>query len=628
MSFSNINQQRDRLSTQTHKYNQCVLLFSTYYQLQNHKRGYENNLTSANIISQYIAEDVEMQNDIRNNIIDNNELVSSSDYAVNTMEIDEAIFYKCSCSFKDSESEAHIYNSSRIGSNTFTKAKLMKPGAKISNGKTVDALLKSKSSVKGHEYDVCPNGCRLYGINDDQESCVDCGKLQYKTDTEQSQISAASMKLMSVSDMFSQMLADPATRELLYYRANRESVAGQLTNIFDGENYKQLVQQGLFSNPDDIVIGYTNKYLLQLAILPGPKKSTHLNSFLIPIISEIKDLEVYDLVIKSNGVEVCHAKIHLLLASADIPAVADMTHIGSHASLFGCQICKTKGKAPDNRWHGMYFEDSSAPLRPLEDFKTGNPRNWKAHLQLDHCVPYQGDKFFYTRPDDTLSTTECPFFIPRASLVTIGNCITSLRPYIPVSFQGSFDNVFSKIDGTHAVDWLDFLLYIVYTLVVPFLPNRAVKTAVLSLVKGCALALQWMLTLELLNKMDVHLKHWHYYLSQQVQNKTISHSVFRPVQHYLVHIPFIVKQLGSLRCYSTRSMERVIGVFSKLIKSKCKSSRNASFLVERFTLHNYINIAISIQNEIDLIQPKLYGRESYMNLSNDPSGAQLWEPFH
>ncbi|OAD68524.1 C2H2-type zinc finger transcription factor [Phycomyces blakesleeanus NRRL 1555(-)] len=297
MSSSNINQQRDRLSTQTHKCNQCVLSFNTYHQLQNHKRGHENNLASANIISQSIAEDVEMQNDIRNDIIDDNGLVSDSDnnnqyYAVNAIEIDEVISYKCSCSFEDSEGEAHIYDSSIIGRNTFTKGELMsihfsqlvlqhrisraayrdivrfvntiildhdeimlEPEVKISHSKTVDALLKSKSSVKGHECDVCPNGCQLYGINDDQESCVDCGKPLYKTDTEQSQTPAASMKLMSVGDMFSQMLADPATRELLHYRANWESVASPLTNIFDGENYKQLVQQGLFSNPDDIIIG-------------------------------------------------------------------------------------------------------------------------------------------------------------------------------------------------------------------------------------------------------------------------------------------------------------------------------------------------------------------------------------
>ncbi|OAD66223.1 hypothetical protein PHYBLDRAFT_175516 [Phycomyces blakesleeanus NRRL 1555(-)] len=593
--------------------------------------------------------------------IDDSELISDSDYAMNAIEINKTISYKFGCSFEDSESEAHVYDSSRISSNTFRKAELMsihlsqlmlqyrisraayrdtvqfvntiiqdhdeimlELGAKISHGKTINALLKSKSSVKGHEYDVCLSGCQLYGINDNQESCVDCGEPRYKTDPEQSETPSASMKLMSASDMFSQMLADPATRELLHYRANRKSVAGQLTNVFDSNSYKQLVQQDLFSNPNDIAIElYTNGFVNQKK---GKSLYTIVHAVVFnldPSISEIKDLEVYGLVIKSNGVEVCRAKIHLLLASSDIPAVADMVHIGSHASLFGCQICETKGKSPDNRRYGMYFEDSSAPLQPLEDFKTGNPiiaRGIGKHMYNLITVSLTKEtKIFYTRPDDTLFTTEYPFFIPRTRLVTIGNCITS-----------SFDNIFSKIDGTRAVDWLDFLLYIVPTLVVPFLPNRAVKTVVLSLVKGCALALQWTLTSELLDKMDVnrHFKHWHHYLSQQVQNKTISRSAFRPVQHYLVHIPFIVNQLDLLRCYSTQSMERVIGVFSKLIKSKCKDGHNASFLVERFTLHNYVNTAISIQNEIDLIQPKPYGRESYMDLPNDPSGAQLWEPFH
>ncbi|OAD76928.1 hypothetical protein PHYBLDRAFT_142435 [Phycomyces blakesleeanus NRRL 1555(-)] len=301
----------------------------------------------------------------------------------------------------------------------------------------------------------------------------------------------------------------------------------------------------------------------------------------------------------TNGVEVCCAKIHLLLASDDIPAVDDMAHIGSHASLFGCQICETKGKPPDNRWHGIELSAFSRSSFFALDELHLVARGIRKHIyDLITVSLTKETKYFYTHPDDTLSTTEYPFFIPRTSPVTFGNCITSSRPYIPVLFHGSFDNVFSKIDDTHAVNQIAFLLYIVPTLVVPFLSNRAVQTA-------------------------VHFKHWHRYLLQQVQNKTISRSVFRPVQHYLVHISFIVKQLGPLRCYSTRSMERVIDVFSKLIKSKCKGNHNASFLVERFTLHNYVNTAISIQNEIDLIQPKPYGRESYMDLPNNPSGVQF-----
>ncbi|OAD67120.1 hypothetical protein PHYBLDRAFT_174504 [Phycomyces blakesleeanus NRRL 1555(-)] len=75
-------------------------------------------------------------------------------------------------------------------------------------------------------------------------------------------------------------------------------------------------------------------------------------------------------------------------------------------------------------------------------------------------------------------------------------------------------------------------------------------------------------------------------------------------------------------------MERVIGVFLKLIKSKSKGGQNASFLVEQFVIHNYTSMAISICDEVNLIWPKPYGRESYMDLPNDPSSAQLWESFH
>ncbi|OAD74819.1 hypothetical protein PHYBLDRAFT_61130 [Phycomyces blakesleeanus NRRL 1555(-)] len=613
-------------------------------------------------IGQSIPDDIDMYHD-----------KNDTKYTMESMELDNTISYKCTCNFEDSEGEAHIYDSSQISTNTFTKAELMsihlsqlmlqhriakaayrdlvrfintvirdhndimiEPGAKISHGKTVDTLLKSKSSVKGHEYDVCSSGCQLYGINDNQESCVDCGKPRYKTDPNQSQTPAASMKLLSVGNMLSQMLADPATRELLCYRANQESVAGQLTNILDGDNYKQLVQQGLFSNPNVIAIRlYTDRPIHQ---------PTHLDSFLIPIINELRDLEAHGLVVKHNGVEFCRSKVYLMLASGNIPAVADMAHIGSHTSLFSYCFCETKGKCPTNRRHGMYFDDISARLRPFGDFKVGNPPSIYIQLStfsgssffaLDelHLITRgigklvydlitvtltKETKFYYTHPDNTLNTTEYPFHIPRADLVTIGNCITSSRKYIPTSFQGSFDNVFAKIDGIRAVDWLDFLLYLVPTLVVPYLSNRAVKTALLSLT----------LTSELLDEMESYFKHWHSFLYQQVQNNTLSHSVFRPVQHYLVHIPYIIKQQGPLRCYSTRSIERVIGVFSKLIKSKSKGGQNASFLVKQFAIHNYTSTAISICDEVNLIRPKPYGRESYMDLPNDPSGAQLWELFH
>lgn len=103
--------------------------------------------------------------------------------------------------------------------------------------------------------------------------------------------------------------------------------------------------------------------------------------------------------------------------------------------------------------------------------------------------------------------------------------------------------------------------------------------------------------------------------------------MFKPVQHYICHIPYIIRQLGPLRAYSTRSMERSIGVFSRIIKSKRAGGQNASNLIERVAIQNYIDCTINIGNLINILKPRQYQDCSYMNDPNDVGGAQLWEKF-
>jgi hypothetical protein len=123
------------------------------------------------------------------------------------------------------------------------------------------------------------------------------------------------------------------------------------------------------------------------------------------------------------------------------------------------------------------------------------------------------------------------------------------------------------------------------------------------------------------------IKRWHDFLHGQVMSKKISRSVFKPVQHYLCHIPFIVRNQGPLRAYSTRSMERAIGKFSKLIKSKVKGGKNASNLIQRFAMHGYIKSMLNIEALINAIRPRPYNDSSYDCLPSDENGPQLWQPF-
>lgn len=75
--------------------------------------------------------------------------------------------------------------------------------------------------------------------------------------------------------------------------------------------------------------------------------------------------------------EVCKAKVHLILASGDTPAVADLMHHGSHVSLNGCRFCKVTGRHPDNQSYGMYFVSTNSPMRTKEQLERGDPVSYK-----------------------------------------------------------------------------------------------------------------------------------------------------------------------------------------------------------------------------------------------------------
>lgn len=118
---------------------------------------------------------------------------------------------------------------------------------------------------------------------------------------------------------------------------------------------------------------YSEEYVIQLAVIAGEMKTEDLDSFLAPIISELKDLSEHGMVVKKNNREViCRCEVHLMLATGDMPAVAKMAHVSTHAGKYGCRICEVQGQKPDNSSSGMYFVEKDAPLRPKEDFLTGN----------------------------------------------------------------------------------------------------------------------------------------------------------------------------------------------------------------------------------------------------------------
>ncbi|KAI9476581.1 MAG: hypothetical protein EXX96DRAFT_507889 [Benjaminiella poitrasii] len=467
------------------------------------------------------------------------------------------------------------------------------------------------------------------------------------------------MKIMSLGDQLARLLSNNDTRQMLHYRANRPNISSQLPDYFDGEEYKALKARHFFQSPDDIVFALflDDEYLIQLAIIPG--KPVDLDSFLIPIIDEIISLGKHGLIINKLDGEKIVSKVHIVMASGDIPQVAKVCHHKGHNSTYGCRVCSVKGESPNNG-RSLYFQDCLAPLRPKSDFVDSNPDtnidtpnifarlptfNGSSFYGLDemHLIGHEIGKlihkllvlsnttpsvnnYYYKNDDGSLSKDRYTFLIPKKDVLLAGTCIESSRSKIPVSFQGSWDNLILKTDGARAIDYIDFLLYVVPILLVPLLP----KLALLALVKGCSIALQWDLNEDLLVEMENSFAAWHQFLQSEINKKNVSLSVFSPVNHYLTHIPYIIRKVGNLRVYSTRSIERTIGRYSKLIKSKVFSGANAGNLVERLAIRGYLNCALSVEQLLDLILPSRNSLDDYTELpylSPYNKKYQLWNPF-
>jgi len=176
--------------------------------------------------------------------------------------------------------------------------------------------------IKLNHIDMCKNSCCAFtGIYVDDSACRFCGLERYII-SNNSQTPQKSAIYIPLLDRFRIQYADLERSLKLRYRSQREECDYIYGDIFDGELYKELVEEGFFEDERDIaLIGSTDGYqifrqktddcwivmfinanlspdirvkkenLLISAIIPGPNQPKDFNSFLRPIIDELKILQ-------------------------------------------------------------------------------------------------------------------------------------------------------------------------------------------------------------------------------------------------------------------------------------------------------------------------------------------------
>lgn len=73
-------------------------------------------------------------------------------------------------------------------------------------------------------------------------------------------------------------------------------------------------------------------------------------------------------------------------------------------------------------------------------------------------------------------------------------------------------------------------------------------------------------------------------------------------------------------------MERSIGLYKKLIRSKVDSGTNAGNILQRFSFYNHVNnLGIDVEKELNLMGPRAYKTDTYLSLDpEDNDSPQLW----
>ncbi|GBC18933.2 uncharacterized protein OCT59_015223 [Rhizophagus irregularis] len=164
---------------------------------------------------------------------------------------------------------------------------------------TVKKQLKSIVHIEPIWIDMCLNSCCAYTESYRKlTKCPVCGseRFQHKKPCKQ-------YSYFSLIERLTIQYRNYDRAKELRYRTNYTSQKLykcniQIGDVFDGDHYKELVQNGHFQDERDVAllasvdeIRVKKDNFLMGAIIPGPKEPKDFNSFLAPIVSELQELE-------------------------------------------------------------------------------------------------------------------------------------------------------------------------------------------------------------------------------------------------------------------------------------------------------------------------------------------------
>lgn len=295
------------------------------------------------------------------------------------------------------------------------------PGLELSTLFRIQAAMARLSGIKPERFDCCENLCLAYtGQYEELDTCPFCAISRYRDNGKPRKQFLYLPFISRLTSIFSSAKVAPAYN----YRAQHDRDPGhrhdRLCDTFDGHRYQQLRSENVvvdgnhllhrfFSDDRDMALGlsidgfcpfrrrnqtcwpillfnynlgpdirFHMANLLCVGVIPGPKQMTDVDSFLFPLIRDLKTLargvRAYD--IRRDEIFAFHA--YLILIFGDIPAMAKLMSMKGHNALCPCRMCTIKGiRIPASRNPIYYvplrrpsnlYDPLALPLRSQRDF--------------------------------------------------------------------------------------------------------------------------------------------------------------------------------------------------------------------------------------------------------------------
>ncbi|OAD74390.1 hypothetical protein PHYBLDRAFT_67681 [Phycomyces blakesleeanus NRRL 1555(-)] len=362
-------------------------------------------------------------------------------------------------------------------------------------------LLKHFSGVEKTVYNVCQSRCMMF--NEAEEvACKHCGEARYKsdkTDKDGMAIAGKTMVQISLARKIALSLANSGTRHKMLYRHNHEQKAdGSKADIFDGHAYQSI--KHLLSSENNVAISLSVNGFVPHNV-PGSITILHAIVLNLPPMVRYEKSRMLQIAMISDPsipLDFCFQNFEPAnLSSKGLVGQSPLSSLTSFTGLLFFTLDKMHGLC-----HGI-----GKQVWELIGGKYG----------IKHSL-----------------------FLPANVLNKIGVEMAATRKTALTAFHGSWRNV-SKYSGYFkAVNWVNFLLFIVPTLVAECVRDTTARKALLGLVQAYNLLMSWELSAE--------------------EQTSIKRYVYA---------------FGPPRSYSTRSVERAIGKYSCAIKSNSAIGINA-----------------------------------------------------